>query len=101
MEFLEERGHAVVDVLRPVIRMKAVNDEGKGVQDLRQHGHEEPLTDTLDGEHALELSHLIDGIDVINALDAIQVPLVNRIQAQVAGPALRVGLAPDGDGRAC
>jgi hypothetical protein len=49
----------------------------------------------------LELGHLIDGIDVINALDAIQIPLVNRIQAQVAGPALRVGLAPDGDGRAC
>ena len=33
VEFLEERSHAVIDVLRPVIGMKAVNDEGKGGQD--------------------------------------------------------------------
>lgn len=40
----------------------------------------------------MELGHLIDGIDVIHALDAIQIPLVNRIQAQIAR-ALRIGLA--------
>ena len=100
VEFLEERSHAVVDVLRPVIGMKAVNDEGKGGQDRLQHGQQEPLTDALDGERAWELGDLIDGIDVINALDAIQIALVNRIQAQITR-ALRVGLAPHGDGRAC
>jgi len=44
---------------------------------------------------------LIDGVDVIQTLDAILVALMYRIDAQVAGPSLRIGLAalPDGDRR--
>jgi hypothetical protein len=80
--------------------MKAMNDERKGLQDRRQHRQQEPLADAFDREHALKLRHRIDGIDVIDALDAIQIALVDGIQAQVARFALGFGLAPNGDGRA-
>lgn len=53
----------------------------QGLEYRFQHRHQETFTEAIDGEHALALGHCIDGIDVINPLDAIQSALVNRIQA--------------------
>jgi len=54
----------------------------------------------LDGAHALELCDLINGIDVIDALDAVQIALVNGIETQIARLTLMVGLASLSDLRA-
>ena len=45
----------------------------------------------------LELGDLIDEVDVVEALDAVEIALVDRIDAQEAGAALGARLAPFAD----
>ena len=51
------------------------------------------LTDVFDREHALELSDLVDGVDVIDPFDPIQVTLMDGIDPQKARLTLGVGPA--------
>ena len=44
--------------------------------------------------HHLPLRHLVDGVDVIHALDPIQVSLMHGVDTQITGPASRLRLAP-------
>lgn len=91
MELVEQLGVPVVDIFRAVIGVEAADDKGKGLQDELEHRHQETFADASDGEHALELGDLIDGVDVIDPFDAIQIALVYGIQAQITGLALRSG----------
>ena len=55
----------------------------------------------LHGPHELELGHLIDRVDVVDALGPVLVALVHGIDAHIAGLAVRLGLAPVPDGAVC
>src|ERR1019366_1694092 len=56
------------------------------------------LGDGFDATHHLPLRDLVDEVDVIDALDSIQVSLMHRIDPQVARLAVGPGLAPLSDG---
>jgi len=77
--------------------MEAFEEERESIEEIGQYRHQEALADARDREHALELSYLIDGVDVVDALEAVEIALMDGIQAQEAGLALGVGLAPLGD----
>jgi hypothetical protein len=47
----------------------------------------------MDCSHYLPLRHLIDCIEVIHAVDSVQVTLMYRVHSQVSRPALRVRFA--------
>jgi len=53
-----------------------------------------------DADHDLHLGNFIHGIDVIEPLDAVQIALMDGVDAQEAGTACRPGFAPfaNGDG---
>lgn len=51
----------------------------------------------LDGADELELGNLFDEIDMVEALDPVEITLVDRIDVQVAGPAIGGRLAPLAD----
>ena len=48
-----------------------------------KHRQQVVLTDAGHGEDALVLGDLIDGVDQIQALDAVQIALVDTVDAQV------------------
>ena len=48
--------------------------------------------------HHLPLRHFVHSVDVVRALHAAGVSLMHRVQAQVARPALRIGLGALADG---
>ena len=77
--------------------MEAADTKGK----LLDHGFQQRLqpgfTDRGCGADHLPLGDFIHGIDVVDALDAIAIPLMHRIHSQKAGLALRVGPAPLAD----
>ena len=73
--------------------MKPLNYKGKRGQDLLQYRKQKALTDVFDREHALELSDLVDGVDVIDPFDPIQVTLLDGIDPQKARLTLGVGPA--------
>gem|GEM_PF-6022054 len=51
------------------------------------------LTDFPDATHDLELSDLIDGVDVVNPLVFVQIPLMYRINANIPRLAIGPGFA--------
>jgi len=59
--------------------MEALNNKGKTIQQLFNNRHQILFTDFLKGTHHLELSHLINGINVIDAFLLILITLMNRI----------------------
>ena len=65
--------------------MEALNNKGKTIQKLLNGGHQILLTDFFNGTHHFELSHLINGINVIEAFLLILIALMNRINSDKAG----------------
>ena len=63
-----------------------------------EHGDQEALGDGFDGADVLILGDFIDGVDVIDAFGAIAVALVDGIDAQEAGLAVRLRLSALADG---
>ena len=71
----------MVDVLRAVIGMEAMNGEGEigdGRFEDRKHV---VLGDSAYGAHGRELGDLVDQVDVVEPLHAIEVALMQRIDA--------------------
>ena len=58
------------------------------------------LGDPFYGAYELKLSDLVDQVDVVEALCAIEVALMHGVDAQKARAALWMGLAPLADGDA-
>lgn len=81
--------------------MEAEDDEGEAVEELVERRDEEALADPFDADDALHLGGLVDGVEVVEALDAVEIALMDGIDAQEAGASVRKGFAvlADGDGR--
>ena len=56
-----------------------------------------PFADGFHASEVLPLRHGVDGVDVVNPRLAILVALMNRVDAQESGLALRIGFAPFAD----
>lgn len=97
VEFVEQSSDAVIDVLRAVIGMEAGDVEREGVDECFEDGDEEALGDLLDRTDDFELSDLIDGVDEINAFNAVEIALMDGIDAQVAGSVVGGGFTSFAD----
>ena len=91
-------GDLSIDVLRAVVRVEAIDYKGKCCDQAAQGRHHETLGYRLYGGHELVLGDRINDVDLVEALGAVQVALVNRINSQETGLAPGVGLAPLADG---
>ncbi len=97
-----------IDVLRAIVRVEAFDYKRKCCDQATQGRHHETLGYQLYGGHKLVLGDRINlrdsdsyrclVVDLVEALGAVQVALVNRINAQETGLAPGVGLAPLADG---
>jgi hypothetical protein len=76
----------VVDEFASVIGMEAQNAEWKRFQHAQQQRFQPSLRDMLDRSHHLPLRNFVYRVDVINALDSIQIALVYRVHAQIPVP---------------
>lgn len=94
----------MVEVLRAVIGMETMNGEGE-IGDKRFEDRKHVvLGDSAYGAHGLELGDLVDQVDMVEPLHAIEVALMHGVDAQVARAAFWMGAAPLADGdahRAC
>ena len=70
-QLMEQSCHPLVDVFRTVVGMKASQLKGELFQELFQNGDQVVLADLFHGADDLELSHLVDGVDVVDHFDAI------------------------------
>lgn len=95
-KFFEELGDLAVDVFGAVVAVEPLDGEGEGFDELLRYGHEKVFADLGHGKDGLELGDLIHRVDQIQPLDAVQVALVHRVDAQIAGLALG-GFAPLAD----
>ena len=98
VELVEQPGGPVVDVLRAVVCVEVHDPEGEGVDEPLQDGQQEGLGDRLDGADELVLGDLVDDVDQVDALLAIEVALVDGVDAQETGPTAGVRRAALADG---
>ena len=64
--------------------MEALNNKGKTIQKLLNYRHQILFTYFLNCTHHFELSHLINGINVVDAFLFIMIALMNRINPNKA-----------------
>src|SRR5580658_6578529 len=94
---VQQRGDALVDVLRAIVTVKAADDERKTAQQLLEHRDQVRLAEALTRTHRLELRDAIHRIDVIDALQAVPIPLMHAVDAQESGSVVRSRRAPAPD----
>ena len=87
----------MVDVLAAVVGVEAEDGEREGQQQALEQRQQEALRDADDGADELELGDLVDQVDQVDALDAVAVALVDRVDADMARPALRLGRLAQAD----
>ena len=80
-----------VDVLAAIVRVKAQHRKRQVIQYGSQCGQQKRLTDAGDRNDDLNLRDTVHDVDVINPLHALVIALVNTIDAQKTGTALRIG----------
>jgi len=73
--------------------MEALDDDGKGRDAVLEHRQQEQIREALDRADELELGDLVDEVDVIKPLDAVEIALVDGVDAQEARLAVGAGLA--------
>src|SRR6476620_4638719 len=78
--------------------MEAWDAKGELGQHRPQHRFQKGFTDAGNRRYDLPLRDLIDGIDVVHALAALLVALMDGIDAQEPRLSLRIGSAPFADG---
>ena len=98
VQIVQQFGDLSVDVLGAVVRVEAIDYKGKCCDKAAQCRHHETLGYRLYGGHELVLGDRINDVDLVEALGAVQVALVDRINSQETGLAPGVGLAPLADG---
>src|ERR1051326_482980 len=74
--------------------MKSSDFKGELCQYRLQYGQQVRLADLRHRSHHLPLRHLIDGCDVIHALDSILVALMHRVDADESWPPMRLWPPP-------
>lgn len=70
--------------------MEAEDGEGEPRQELGQHRQQVSLRNPLTGGHQLPLGNPIDRVDMVEPLDAIEIALMDAIDADEARAALGV-----------
>lgn len=98
VELIEQSGHATVDVFAAVIGMDPADAKRKAGKHLFEHGQQERLGDALAAGEDLPLGDAVHGVDVVHALDAVMIALVDAVDADEAGAALGLRGLPDRDG---
>ena len=98
VELVQQCGDLMVDVFGAIVGVKALDDKGIGGDQGFEHGDQEALGDGFDIADVLILGDFIHGVDVIDAFGAIAVALVDGIDAQKAGLAVRLRLSALADG---
>lgn len=86
VELVEQPGDAVVDVLGAFVGVEGPDAEGEGPE-VFEDGKEEPLAVERDGTDLLELGDLVDDVEDVEALLAVEVALVDGVEADEAGAA--------------
>ncbi len=97
MQLVEHRGDLAVDVLGAVVGVEAEDDERQADEHLLQDRNQKGLGDRRHGADVLELGHLVDQVDGVDALDAVAVALMDGVHAHEAGLAARVRPPPLAD----
>ncbi len=80
--------------------MKAQDGEGQVLQQAFQSGQQVGLADALAGGHQFELGHAVHRVDVIDPLEAVEVALVDAVDADEARTPLGGRSAALADGHA-
>lgn len=80
---MEQRGDDGVDVLAAVVGAELDHQEEKFEEEFFQEGREESLDDTLDCADEFPLRHLVDQVDMVDAIFALPVALMHRIYANI------------------
>src|ERR1035441_514923 len=65
---VEQLRYGLVDELAAVVGVESADAEGELAQHRFEHGQEASLTDGWSCGHDLPLRHLIDGVDMVDAL---------------------------------
>ena len=65
--------------------MKPQDGEGEVVEQRVQHRHKVGLGDALAASHQLELGDTVHRVDVIGALEPVEVPLMQAVDADESG----------------
>ena len=79
MQCLKQRRDVAVDVLRTVAGVEAPEEERERPEQGLEDRHQAGRVEVLDRADELELGNLIDEVQVVQALEAIAVALMNRI----------------------
>ena len=96
MQLAQQGNHLMVDVLRAVIGIKAMNGEGEIGDERFEDRKHVVLGDSAYGAHGRELGDLVDQVDVVEPLHAIEVALMQGIDA-AGGIGWGLRLSPMGD----
>ena len=78
---VESLRDVAVDVLRAIVGMKSLDDEGEAVLERFQHRDEECLANSLAGGDPVVRRHAVYGIDRVDALDAVPIALMDAVHA--------------------
>ena len=81
MQLVEQRRDPLVDVLGAIVGVESLDWKGIRLEARFEHGEEKAFGDGLDAADVLVVCDLVDGVDVIHPLDAIEVALVNGVDA--------------------
>ena len=77
--------------------MEAPDFKGETIEQHGDHGQQVGLTDALHGGHEFPLGDDIDGIDMVDPLVTVPIALMNSVDSDVTGQALRSGGFADAD----
>ncbi len=89
----------LIDVFGAVVRVKTEDDKGELLDHLFEYGNKVALGDFLNGAHDFKLCDFVDGIDMVQPLGAVQVPLVDCIYPNITRLAVGLRLTSFADGR--
>ena len=97
VQCLKQRRDVAVAVLRTVVGVEAPEEERERPEQGLEDRHQAGRVEVLDRADELELGNLIDEVQVVQALEAIAVALMNRIDSHVTGLSERLRPAPFAD----
>ena len=87
-QLVEQHGDFLVDVCRAIVGMEAEDGAGEVRKECCQDWQQEVFRDPLDRVDELKLGDFVDEVDLVEALDAVQISLMDGIDAQEAWAAL-------------
>ncbi len=97
-QFLQQLSDGFVDELAAVVGVEVEDEKGELQQQALQQGQQPGLGNARRGQHHLPLRHLVDGVDVVDALALRAVALMHGVEAQKPGLGVGRGLFALADG---